>query len=357
MIDRDALERHFPHRPGGYFDQAAVGTAPHEVSVAVAGVAEALSRGTQGSAAWHELTDRALELLSIDLGVDAERLIVLGNTSEAINAAARAIRFEPGQCVLTFSDDFPSPRLPWTTLAEVAVREIAPGDGDERTDVLIDAIDESTRVVSVTHVHASTGTVVDLERVAEACHQVGALLVVDGAQSAGVLAGSARHADVYVGASYKWLLAGFGAAVVATSVRFDAEALPRLRGYMNLPPSPRLAVGHSNLYGLAALQASAEVRHEIGLSEMRAHTRAVVAALSDGITSLGYTTASAHAGAGILSVDIRDGEALAAELRERGLSTALRGGRLRLSPSFTTTDRDVERLLDALDTLAPAHRA
>src|SRR5699024_3392708 len=101
-------------------------------------------------------------------------------------------------------------------------------------------------------------------------------LMVDAAQSAGLLDRAAAHADVYVGASYKWLLAGFGAAVVATSSRFNEVANPIFRGYRNPAPSPHFEVGHSSLFILAALQQATAVRHAIGTRTIRDHTLSMV---------------------------------------------------------------------------------
>src|SRR5699024_5279144 len=120
------LEEHFPKRPTGYFDHAAVGTVPASVADAVADVARALSTGIRGSAEWHARTDEALHLLTDDFGVPFSQLSVLANTSTAMNAAARAIPLRDGARVLTFADDFPSPRLPWLRIANVGVVELAP---------------------------------------------------------------------------------------------------------------------------------------------------------------------------------------------------------------------------------------
>jgi selenocysteine lyase/cysteine desulfurase len=352
MIDPAFLDEQYPHRPVGYFDAAAVGAVPAAVVRAVSGVAAALEGGLSGSAAWHERTDRAFEFLAEDLGVTSHRLVAAANTSDGINHAARAIPFSEGDEVLAFADDFPSARMPWTTLAATRVRHVDPGVGDERTVALLSAIDERTRVVSVTHVHASTGTTLDLSQIAEACRAVDALLIVDGAQAAGLLPLAAMHADVYVAASYKWLSAGFGAAVIATSERFDALAVPALVGYRNVPPSPRLHVGHDNLFGLAALQAAAEVRRIIGIGNVLEHTRRLIGRISEGATAAGIGLGSDHAGAGIVSLAVADAPGLVSALSVRGLIAAHRDGLLRVSPSVITTDADVDHLLEALSELA-----
>lgn len=356
MIDERTLNEHFPYRPRGYFDHAAVSTAPVEVETAVAAVAHALGQGTAGSDDWHEHTDGATGLLAQELGVTEPAISVLANTSSAINAAARAIPLSSGDEVIVFADDFPSPRMPWRTLLGVSIREVASALDVDRTTALISAMGPATRVVSVTHVHATTGEALDLARLHEACVTADVLLVVDGTQAAGLFPGAAAHADLYVAASYKWLLAGFGTAAVATSDRFDERAIPGLIGYMNVPPSPRLAVGHPNFFGLAALQAAARVRHTIGLDTIRAHTLDLGWRIATEAEALGLSPIVSAPASGIVALTASDAPALAAALKERGVTTAVRDGALRLSPYLTTTHEDVDLLLTALAELAPAHQ-
>ncbi|MDF2507010.1 MAG: putative cysteine desulfurase/selenocysteine lyase [Microbacterium sp.] len=356
MIDERAIADHFPHRPGGYFDHAAVSTVPVEVEEAVVGVARALGRGTHGSSDWHELTDDTAALLADELGVAATAVSVLANTGTAINAVARAIPLSAGDEVIVLADDFPSPRMPWRTVPGVVVREVATTVGADRTAALLSAIGPATRAMSVTHVHATTGDALDLARLHEACTSADVLLIVDGAQAAGLFPDAARHADVYVAASYKWLLAGFGAAVVATGERFDDRAVPGLIGYMNEPPSPRLAVGHSNLFGMAALQAAARVRQAIGLEPIRTHTLSLARRIADGAAELGLPPAVSEPVSGIVSLAVSEAATLTERLRDRGITTTVRDGALRVSPYLTTTHDDVDRLLSALTELAPAHQ-
>lgn len=354
MIDPAAVAEHFPHHRRGYLDNAAVAPVPAAVTQAVTDVGRALEAGTAGSAAWHERTDDAVVRLATDLGAEAARVVVLGNASESFSFAAHAIDLAPDDRIVTFADDFPTTRLPWTTRPGTRV-ELWPGPGDERTETLLAGIDERTKVVSVTEVHATTGTTLDLARVSAACRDVGALLVVDASQSAGLLSGGAAHADVYVAASYKWLLGGFGAAVVATSERFDTQATPRIVGYRNAQPSPRLHVGHSNLFGLAALQAGAEVRAHFGSAAVHDHTRRLVDRLTAGAASLGMRPSSEHSRAGIVSLAVPGADELVEHLRQRGLRAASRDGTLRLSPYLTTTEADVDDVLNALADVRRAH--
>ena len=76
---------------------------------------------------------------------------------------------------------------------------------------------------SISHVLWASGTVLPVARIAEMAHARGAILVVDGAQSAGAMPVdlAATGADVYAIPAQKWLLGpeGMGAVAVAPVVR------------------------------------------------------------------------------------------------------------------------------------------
>ncbi|MBA2299490.1 MAG: aminotransferase class V-fold PLP-dependent enzyme, partial [Chloroflexi bacterium] len=95
------------------------------------------------------------------------------------------------------------------------------------------AIDERTRLVAVSHVLWSTGAVLPIAGIAEIAHARGAIVVVDGAQSAGAIPVemAATGADVYAIPAQKWLLGpeGMGAVAVAPGVRDRLQ--PTLGGY------------------------------------------------------------------------------------------------------------------------------
>jgi len=102
-------------------------------------------------------------------------------------------------------------------------------DGDdERTLAAFDAlVTPGTRVVSLSHVSWSTGAVLPVARIAALARSRGALVVVDGAQSAGAVPLDVPSLDVdfYAIPSQKWLLGPEGVAALWIS----PDALGRAR--------------------------------------------------------------------------------------------------------------------------------
>ena len=79
---------------------------------------------------------------------------------------------------------------------------------------IVDAIDERTLLVPISHVIYRTGRIQDVEPIVERAHEVGAYVVLDAYQSVGTLPldVTALDVDFAVGGSVKWLCGGPGAA-------------------------------------------------------------------------------------------------------------------------------------------------
>jgi len=109
------------------------------------------------------------------------------------------------------------------------------GDPDAILAAFDAAIDERTRLVAISHVLWATGAVMPVAGIAEIAHARGAIVVVDGAQSAGAIPIelAATGADVYALSAQKWLLGpeGMGAVAVAPGVRERLQ--PSFGGYFS----------------------------------------------------------------------------------------------------------------------------
>ena len=356
------VRERFPQKPpGAYLDTAAIGLVPRDVAVAVASCYEALASGTHGATQWRPVVERATHALASEFGAPEDAISFMASAGEALNAIARAIPWRPGDEVLTLSGEFPTVTLPWSELGMgVRLIEIAPLPGDDRLGALLAALGPRTRVVTVSHVSSFTGTVVDLDILGRACARVGALLVCDGAQSAGAIPVNLSQVDFYVATGYKWLLAGFGTALVVSKPSSLGQLRPTLLGYGNQEPPPALTYGHLNLAGVYALEAAAAVRRAVGLEAIHARIARLARQVRAGALELGYRVAAApKRSAGIISLEgLPDAGAVVARLAAAGVSVAERAGYLRISPNFYTSESEIAALLRALEEArsdAPAH--
>lgn len=338
--DENFVAEHFPRKPDvAYLDTAAVGLVPATVLDGVRRQSEAFERGLVGSPDWNRDVAPLPDVVREEFGLEADVSVTLmSSTGEALNAVAHALG-RTGH-VLAFDDEFPTVHLPFQG-AGWDLRLIA--SSADRTAAIVDAITEQTAVVTVSHVHAATGEVVDVGRVREAADRVGAILVVDGAHGAGVIPFAMPH--VYAATGYKWLNAGFGHCLLFTS---GIAPTPRLLGHGNVPPSLELRPGHENLSAALVLLQAFVVRRAYGQDRIAARVAALTGELVRRFTDAGLDVRPQGERAGIVSVAGLESRDVVAKLRERGTLTAARWGMVRFSPWYYTSDDELDRAANDL---------
>jgi kynureninase len=101
-------------------------------------------------------------------------------------------------------------------------------------ELMLDAIDEETQLVSVSHVAFRSSFVQDLDAITKRAHEVGALVFADLYQSAGILPLDVRSlgVDFATGGSVKWLCGGPGAAYLYVRAGLAQQIHPAATGWM-----------------------------------------------------------------------------------------------------------------------------
>ncbi|MFW9856261.1 MAG: aminotransferase class V-fold PLP-dependent enzyme [Candidatus Thorarchaeota archaeon] len=162
-------------------------------------------------------------------------IAVFNCVSEALNAIAWSSKIKNGT-VVSIGHEFPSVTYPWMRLASeraLAVNLIESPDWIITRDQILERIDDKTRLVVFSHVEYLTGQKFNLREIANACHEVGALFIVDGIQAAGTMPLDVEKWDVdaYITGSYKFLCAPFGSAIAYISKRYYEEINPAFVGW------------------------------------------------------------------------------------------------------------------------------
>ncbi len=146
----------------------------------------------------YELADQRVEELdsvysqaAALFGGDPDNWAFVESATRAWNAAFSALRFEPGDRVLTTQAEYPSNMGGLLRAHEIQGVEIAvvPDDQDGQVDVdaLESMLDERTRLVSLTHVPTQGGLINPAERVGAILRDTPILFQLDACQSAGQL--------------------------------------------------------------------------------------------------------------------------------------------------------------------------
>ena len=317
---------------------------------------------------FESLRERGVRLLNCD----AEQLAITASASELLGQLPFLIRPAPGSSIVAVATDFPAVTRPWIRYAaehDCALRFVDDIATENLTDGLIDGIDSHTALVAVSSVQFSTGSMVDVPRLSEACARAGARLVVDATQAAGILKVDSRswNADAVVTSGYKWLGGHGGVALSAVSPRL-LEQDPPLPGWFGTS-SPfhfdatslrfaadarRFTQSTMSYISMAGLATALDHLTSLGEGRIEAHSRLLSGRLIKGARAHGWrpfrglddASASphivslAHAEVGV--------EGAADALRRNCIVCGVRNGRIRISLAPYNNSADVDALIDVL---------
>ncbi|MDP9482037.1 MAG: aminotransferase class V-fold PLP-dependent enzyme [Chloroflexota bacterium] len=228
---------------GIYLNAGTSGPLPRETARAMADLAEI--ELTRGRASYEDYLaavqrmDEARAAVAAILTADVDTVALTYSTTDGMNIAALGLDWQPGDRVVSTSLEHVGGLAPLQVLrqrrgVDVSLVDLGRGGDDERTLAAIDAaITPNTRLVAVSHVTWSTGARLPVRAIADLAHARGALVLVDGAQSAGTIPVDveALGADAYAIPAQKWLLGpeGMGALWVAPSAMDRIE--PTVAGF------------------------------------------------------------------------------------------------------------------------------
>lgn len=141
------------------------------------------------------MTELARERFAALIGAQPDEISLTKNVTEGINAFAFALPWEPGDNVVICSElEHPANIYPWYSLARqrgVVIKTVPAENGRIPLDRIAEAIDGRTRVVTAAMVSFAPGFRAPIREISELCRRTGALLLVDAAQTVGIL-----HTDV-----------------------------------------------------------------------------------------------------------------------------------------------------------------
>lgn len=246
-----------------------------------------------------------------------DELVFTRNTTEAINLAAKGLDLPSGSTVLTTDREHNSNLVPFQRLDGVD-HEAVPGTADGAVDpeAFKDRLEEGdVALVSLVHMSNLDGYVAPVRAIAEAAHDHGARVLVDGAQSAPHMPVDVHElgADLFAWSVHKMMgptgvgtlwareevldqldpLVSGGGAISTTSLE-DHE--------LDEPPS-RFEAGLQDFAGLIASRAAVEYVTELDREAVQAHEERLSTRLEEGLEARGVTTigASSSVGSGVVS--------------------------------------------------------
>jgi selenocysteine lyase/cysteine desulfurase len=365
--------REFPvTRRWAYLDHAAVAPLPRRSGdVLRAWAGEQEQNGVVNWPAWEEKLEAIRDRIASLLSADRDEIAFINSTTQGIGLIAEGFPWRDGDSVVIPAEEYPSNIYPWMNLASrgVSVRLVPSRDGRIWPEDLVEAMDETTRVLAISHVEFSSGFRNDLDLLAEICHARGVALFVDAIQGLGPLVIDVQKTpvDFLAADGHKWLLGPEGAGLLYVRRDWIDRLRPIGVGWHSVvgsynspeiefrlkPNAQRWEGGSFNMPGLQALGESLRLLLELGAESVsqrildRAAAARELAARADWRVT-GSKRPGDHSGIVAIEHDDVPAQHAAQTLRHRGIVVCARRGKLRISPHVYNNDDDLERLRDAL---------
>jgi cysteine desulfurase / selenocysteine lyase len=377
-----AARAHFPAlERWTYMDISGRSVLSREVRAAIdAHLDERMMNGGD-KAEFFALTERARARFAQLVGAEADEIAYAKNISDGLNMIATGLDWHSGDNVVLCPElEHPNNVYPWLNLRRygVAVRTVAPRDGHIPVDEMIARIDGRTRVVSVSTVTFAPGFRTDIDALGKACRARNVLLLVDAAQSCGILHTDVRasNIDALAVSTQKGLLALYGMGFLycrrAWAERLHPAYLARFgvdlgeaheasiggHEFALAASARRFDLGNYNFLATAAVDASMQQLIAWDTREIERYVLGLSHALAGGFLELGLPVAGGPPGphlAQIVTVGAMSADhygtgderynRLYQHLLENRVKLSIRRGMLRFSLHVYNNMDDVERVL------------
>jgi len=232
-------------------------------------------------------------------------------------------------------------------------------------DRFLDAIDERTLLVPISHVLFKSAYIMDARAIIRKAHEVGAIVVLDVYQSAGILPIDVveLEVDIVIGGCLKWLCGGPGTAFLYVCQDLGTRLKQRLTGWMAHPNSFgfetgdmryrddafRFLNGTPHVPCLYAARPGLEILGKIGVKRVRENSMRQIARLIELARGQGFTLTVAEKPeerGGTLAVNLPYAYEVSRELLRRDFLIDFRpGAGVRVSPHFYTSDEELEAVI------------
>ncbi len=172
--------------------------------------------------------------LSAFLGTTSENIVGLVNATEGLNIVAQSLDLKEGDEILTTDHEYSALEKTWAYVARrtgakiVTVKVPMPLVSEAAfTNTLVEAMNERTKVLFLSHITSPTALVFPIERPIAEARKRGIWSVIDGAHTPGhiPLNLDAMGVDFYSGNCHKWLMTPKGSAFLYVR--------PELQGMIN----------------------------------------------------------------------------------------------------------------------------
>jgi len=325
------------------------------------------------AASWWEMSTSVGDRIAQLLGAEPASVQIQPNASIALSSVASCFNFTESDRnkIVTSALDFPSMEYIWEAQGHLGanVEIVHTDDGiTVRLEDILDAIDDSTCLVALSHVSFRSSYRVDVKAIVERAHKYGALVLLDVYQSAGALElqASEWEVDFLIGGTIKWLCGGPACGYLYVRPDLQSELAPRLTGWVahaapfDFASAPmqytdsvrRFAQGTPSIPALYSVLPGLQIIEEVGVKTIQAESQRRTEWMINFAIEKGWKVNSPanveDRGASVM-IYVEDGPGMVKRLAAKKVFVDCRPGvGLRLSPHFFNTDDEVQEVMGIL---------
>jgi kynureninase len=323
---------------------------------------------------WWEMPVNVGDEIAPLLGARDGEVAMIPNVTMAQATVLSALEYPASRNRIVMTAlDFPSVTYVYASLAtrlgaDVTVVPAAADGISVDLQQLLDAIDEHTRLVAISHVLFRSAYIIDVEAVCRKAHDVGALVSLDAFHAVGVIPVDvhAIGCDFLTGGVLKWLCGGPGGCFLYVSPAIRNRYAPSLTGWQAharpfaFEAEMEFATDAFRWLGgtpvIPALYAAAEgpkILRRAGVTAIREKSVRQTSRLIQMADDRGYTVHAPREAArrgGTVAVDVPHAYEVSQYLLARDVIVDYRpGAGIRIAPHFYTTDEELELAVAAID--------
>ncbi len=353
-----------------YLNHAAVAPLCRRAAAAMQWLTDdALENGSLHYDKWMKCYDDFRIAAARLCGAEPGEIAMVKNTSEGIATVALGLKWQAGDKIVAFREEFPANFYIWKKLEEwhgVRVEWLSYLDPLEK----VEEAARGAKLLAISYVQYLSGYRADLEAIGEICRRHGVFFLVDAIQGLGAFPLDVRKMNIQALAAdgHKWLLGPEGHGVLYVQQDWQDRIEPvefgwtTVKGYTDYASrdmalrtdAGRYECGTLNTVSSFGLTASMQLLLEVGVENVAAQVQKLGDLIATGAQARGYEVMggerTAKTGAGIVSIRLPDVDSrlVHSRLREAGVMCAPRQGWVRLSPHFYISPDDINRALDLL---------
>lgn len=268
--------------------------------------------------------------------------------------------------VITMDDEFPSSTFPWLNRG-YKVHFIKPRESVYSLEDIEKKINRKTKILVTSHVQYRTGFKQDLVKLGKLCRRRGLIYVVNASQSAGALPIDVKkaHVDFMVFKSLKWLMAGYGIAVIYINKRWFGNITYPIAGWRRVKnpgfmdnknldlkkEASALEVGSPHFPCIFALGGALDFLNRIGEKDIEKRIYDLGDYLAQKLKDIGLEMLSPlekKYRSGITIFKIKDPELVVKKLYKKNIIVSARGGGVRVSVHIYNNTKDINALVSEL---------